>query len=330
MKPTRRDFLQHGSLALVSVGLSAELSRRGTTPEQEKSLQDATGGCSMPIGSREYAMQKDRAGMYNGREPYSLGPDSLPQDGVPRGEITTRRHRSERVYPGVERGYSLYVPKQYDPARPARLMVFQDGGAYLEKDVSAATVFDNLIHKGQMPVTIGLFVDPGDKGPGSPAFGGTDNRSFEYDSLGDRYARLLLEELIPEATKEYRLTEDPAGRAICGLSSGGICAFTVAWERPDAFRKVVSHCGSFADIRGGHNYPPLIRKNAAKPIRVFLTSGTNDLDVIFGNWPLANQEMAAALKYRGYDHRLVFGEGGHNLKHGGSIFPDTLRWLWRD
>jgi enterochelin esterase-like enzyme len=148
--------------------------------------------------------------------------------------------------------------------------------------------------------------------------------------LGDRYARFLIEELLPEIGKRYNITSDPSGRAICGNSSGGICAFTAAWERPDAFRKVVSHCGSFTDIRGGHNYPSLIRKSEAKPLRVFLQSGAKDVDVIFGSWPLANQDMAAALAYREYDYQFVFGEGYHTLKHDGAIFPDTMRWLWRD
>jgi enterochelin esterase family protein len=209
-------------------------------------------------------------------------------------------------------------------------MVFQDGALYLGPDVNAPVVFDNLIHRREMPVTIGVFVQPGDKGPGMPLWGGQDNRSIEYDSLGDAYARFLLEEILPAVEKSYAITSDPAGRAICGISSGGNCAFTAAWERPDAFSKVVTHCGSFTNIRGGHNYPSLIRRNAAKPLRVFLQSGANDLDVVFGNWPLANQEMASALAYRGYDYQYVFGEGGHSLKHGGAIFPDTLRWLWRD
>ncbi len=209
-------------------------------------------------------------------------------------------------------------------------MVFQDAQLYLGPQTNIPVVFDNLIHKQEMPVTIGLFVSPGDKGPGSPILGGSDNRSFEYDSLGDQYARFLLEELLPQVEKDYKITADPDGRAICGISSGGICAFTVAWERPDAFRKVVSHCGSFTSIRGGHTYPSLIRRTEAKPLRVFLQSGAKDLDVVFGNWPLANQEMATALAYRDYDYQFVFGEGGHSLKHGGAIFPDTMRWLWRD
>ena len=263
-------------------------------------------------------------------EPYTLGPDSATQEGVPVGQIRQYHWKSEGIYPGTERDYWLYVPQQYDPTRPACLMVFQDAQLYLGPQVNAPVVFDNLIHKHEMPVTLGLFVSPGDKGPGSPIFGGSDNRSLEYDSLGDAYARFLIEELLPQVEKEYKITDDPAGRAICGISSGGICAFTVAWERPDAFRKVVSHCGSFTAMRGGHNYPSLIRKTDSKPLRVFLQSGSQDLDVVFGNWPLANQAMTAALAYRQYDYQFVFGEGGHSLKQGGSIFPDTLRWLWRD
>lgn len=265
------------------------------------------------------------------QEPYTLGPDSLPQEGVPRGEIARYQWTSTNIYPGTQRPYWVYVPQQYDAARPACLMVFQDGGSeYLTPKIEVPTVFDNLIHRGEMPVTIGVFIDAGDSGPGMPLYGGGDNRSFEYDSLGDQYARFLIEELLPEITSRYAITDDPDGHAICGISSGGICAFTVAWERPDMFRKVVSHCGSFANIRGGHNYPSLIRRTERKPLRVFLQTGSNDLDVVFGNWPLANQDMAAALRYAGYDHQLVIGEGGHTLRHGGAIFPDTLRWLWRD
>lgn len=209
-------------------------------------------------------------------------------------------------------------------------MVFQDGAMYLSPDINVPAVFDNLIARREMPITVGVFVNSGDRGPGMPIWGGADNRSLEYDSLGDTYARFLLEEILPEVAKELAITSDPAGRAIYGISSGGICAFTVGWERPDAFGKVVSHCGSFTNLRGGHIYPSLVRRNAAKPLRVSLQSGTNDLNVVFGNWPLANQEMASALEYRGYDYRFDFGEGGHSLKHAGAIFPDTLRWLWRD
>ncbi len=265
----------------------------------------------------------------SGNEPYKLSPDSLPQPGVPRGEIIPYHWRSERIYPGVERDFWLYIPRQHDEAFPLNLMVFQDGASYLGPNVNAAAVFDNLIHSGEIPLMAGLFVNPGDRGPGNPTYGGKDNRSFEYDSLSDLYVRFLIEELIPEIEKRVHITHDPEGRGICGMSSGGICAFTAAWQRPDAFRKVVSHCGSFADIRGGNQYPALVRKTPARPLRVFLQTGQNDLDVIFGNWPIANQDMASALAYREYDFRFVLGLGGHTLKHGGAIFPDTLRWLWR-
>jgi enterochelin esterase-like enzyme len=265
-----------------------------------------------------------------GDEPYALGPDSLPQEGIPRGVLTQHRWERSAIYPGTRRDYWLYVPAQYDGSQPACLMVFQDAGLYLGPDANVPVVFDNLIHQGAMPITIGLFVSPGDVGPGMPIYGGADNRSLEYDSLGDRYACFLTEELLPEVAAHYRITDDPEGRAICGISSGGICAFTAAWERPDAFRKVVSHCGSFADIRGGNAYPALIRRAAPQPLRVFLQTGARDLDVIFGSWPIANQDIAAALAYQGYDHQLVVGEGGHTLKHGGAILPETLRWLWRD
>jgi enterochelin esterase family protein len=138
-----------------------------------------------------------------------------------------------------------------------------------------------------------------------------------------------VDELLPEVGKTYNLSQEPSNRGICGASSGGIAAFTVAWERPDQFRKVISHIGSFTNIRGGYVYPSLIRQAAVRPIRVFLQDGSNDLDNQFGNWPLANQGMAAALKFRGYDYRFEYGDGAHTHKHGGALMPDALRWLWR-
>ncbi|MDB5333704.1 MAG: enterobactin/ferric enterobactin esterase, partial [Phycisphaerales bacterium] len=213
--------------------------------------------------------------------------------------------------------------------------VFQDGHAYVDPkgQFRVPTVFDNLIQKGEMPVTIGIFINPGHKG-GKPEKGpwNADNRSFEYDTLSDQYSRFLMDEILPEVAKEYKLTDDPDSRAICGMSSGGICSFTVAWNRPDAFHKVLSQIGSFTDIRGGHNYPPMIRKTRgkAKPIRVFLQDGENDIDNQFGAWFLANQEMAAALKFAGYDYKTEWGHGSHNGNHGGAILPESLKWLWRD
>ncbi len=265
-------------------------------------------------------------------ETYSLGPDSMPKEGVPRGTVTKHAWTNSTVFPGTVRDYWIYVPKQYDAAKPACVMVFFDGGGFVSTNGNfrAPTVFDNLIAAGEMPVTISIFINPGEVPATEPGKQSRKNRSFEYDSLGDACAKFLLNEIMPEVGKSYNLTKDPDGRAICGNSSGGICAWTVAWERPDAFRKVLSHIGSFTNIRGGHVYPALIRKTEKKPIRVFLQDGSNDLDNLHGNWPLANQEMAAALKFAGYDYKFVLGTEAHNGKHGGAIFPDSLRWLWRD
>ncbi len=266
---------------------------------------------------------------------YELGPDSMRQEGVPQGQVTERVRKSE-TYPGTIRRYWVYVPAQYDGSAPAAVMVFQDGHAYVDPEgqFRATVVMDNLIHQQAMPVTIGIFIDPGhlkEQLPEKPGWRPRpENRSVEYDTLSDRYARFLLEEVLPAVGQHYRLTEDPEQRAICGISSGGICAWTVAWERPDAFRKVLSHVGSFTNIRGGHVYPALIRKTPPKPIRVYLQDGSGDLDNVHGNWPLANQQMAAALKFAGYDYKFVYGEGGHNGIHGGALLPDSLRWLWRD
>ncbi|QDV75462.1 alpha/beta hydrolase [Botrimarina mediterranea] len=272
---------------------------------------------------------------------YEYGPESSRQEGVPQGKVTTHEWRDSKVFPGTLRRYYVYVPAQYDgsDSRPAALMVFQDGHAYVSEDADfrAPLVFDNLIHEGAMPVTIGLFVDPGHKKDALPEKPGwnpqPENRSFEYDSLSPAYADFLLTELIPELRKTYKITDDPEGHAICGLSSGGICAFTAAWERPDAFRKVMSHIGSFTNIRGGHVYPALIRKpprGEDKPLRVFLQDGSNDLDNVHGNWWLGNQQMASSLAFKGYDYKFVTGDGGHDGRHGGAIFPESLRWLWRD
>lgn len=263
---------------------------------------------------------------------YQLGSDSQRQEGVPRGTITQGRFLSEKVYAGTEREFWIYVPAQYDASKPACLMVFNDGGGYVSETGHSRVpiVFDNLIHKGEMPVTIGVFLNPGVIPSTREGGISRKNRSFEYDSLGDQYARFLIDEFLPAVLKEYNVSDNPEHRAICGISSGGICAFTVAWERPEQFRKVLSYVGSFTNIRGGHVYPALIRKSEKRPLRVFLQDGENDLDNLHGSWPLANRQMAASLEFAKYDYRFEFGDGGHNGKHGGAILPDALRWLWRD
>jgi len=261
-------------------------------------------------------------------EVYLTHPDSKEQPGVPKGTVKQMEPWQSKVFEGTTRDWWVYVPAQYKPESPACVMVFQDGSGpkgYIP------TIFDNLIHKGDMPVTVGVFINPG------VFAGGRRNRSFEYDSLSDRYVRMLLEEILPEVEKTVKLRHDAASRAISGSSSGGICAFTVAWERPNEFSKVLSWVGSFTNLQpgmsgrdGGHNYPAMIRRMEKKPIRVFLQDGENDLDNIAGNWPLANQYMAKSLAFKGYDYRFDYGHGFHSGKHGQAILPDSLRWLWRD
>ncbi len=265
---------------------------------------------------------------------FKATPDHEVQPGVPQGKVLPMPALAAKAYPETKRDWFIYVPAQYKPDGTAALMVFQDGQNYTNAKGSwrVPTVFDNLIARGEMPVTIAVFVNPGhDETKGkakSPTSG--SNRSVEYNSLGDRYTRFLLDEVLAEVAKQYPFSKDPELRAIGGSSSGAIAAFTVAWERPDQFRKVFSTIGSFVNLRGGHDYPALIRKTERKPLRIFLQDSTGDLDNPFGHWPTANQLMHSALKYMGYDVRFDFVEGyGHNGNHGGSIFPDALRWLWR-
>ncbi len=262
---------------------------------------------------------------------YELGPDSKPIAGVPEGKVT-RHSWTSKIFDATVRDYYVYVPAKYDPAQPTAVMVFQDGHAYVNAkgEYRVPVVFDNLMARGELPPIIGIFIDPGHRGETLPPIRWqANNRSFEYDTLSDQYARFLLEEILPEVGKSYNLTTDPERRAICGASSGGICAWTVAWERPDQFRKVLSHIGSFTNIRGGHVYPSLIRKTERKPIRVYLQDGDHDVNNEHGNWWLANLEMESALKFSKYDVKTVWGHGAHNGNHGGAVLPEALKWLWR-
>jgi enterochelin esterase family protein len=267
-----------------------------------------------------------------GDRQYHPNPEAFPAEATPRGTVRSYRDwTGARVFAGTARDLWVWTPAGFDPAGPApALMVFQDGGGYLDRNgpVRAAAVFDTMTAAGEMPPTVGVFIMPGRKdGLSAPR-----QRSVEYDSVSDAYARFLLEDALPfvEAELGCRLDGDPARRTICGISSGGACAFTAAWFRPDAFGRVLSHCGSFVPIRGANHYPYLIRSTERKPIRVWLQSGAGDADIVLGSWPQANQAMAASLAYAGYDHKFVFGEGGHNLRHAGATFADALRWLWRD
>jgi len=260
------------------------------------------------------------------------GADSKEQAGVAKGEVIKLTFADSKVFPGTKRAIHLYLPAHHDPKKETAVMVFQDGHAYVNPkgDFRITTVFDNLIDSKEIPPVIGIFIDPGHKGDSKPAAPWkNNNRSYEYDTLSADYATFLIDEILPFVGKDYQLTTDPEMRAICGTSSGGICAWTVAWERPDKFRKVVSSIGSFTNIRGGDAYPGMIRKTEKKPIRGFFEEGIDDLDNSHGNWPLGNMAMEAALKFKGYDYKYVWGHHGHGGKKMGTLFPDALRWLWR-
>ena len=266
-------------------------------------------------------------------EHFEYTADSLRQPDVPQGRLEKFEWRDSRVFPQTVREVTVYLPQQYRPDEPACLMVWQDGSRHADPNGSmrASVVFDNLIAKREMPVTIGVFVDPGRQAGQKPG-ARPANRSFEYDSLGDAYARFLLTEILPEVQKRYgvKFRPEPEARAIAGGSSGGICAFTAAWERPDQFHKVLCWVGTFVDIRGGNAYPYLLRVTERKPLRVYLQDGTHDLDNKFGNWPLANRMMEASLRYLGYDCRVDWNEGFHGSKGMAPLLPEALRWLWRD
>ncbi len=297
------------------------------------------------------------AGLEIRTEGLELGPDSLPQDGVPKGSLEGPFEFHSKIIDGTVRQYWVFVPAQYDAGKPASVLVFQDGQRATNPNGSLRVpqVLENLIAKKEIPVTIGIFITPGNRSehyPDNLGMGNPNNRAQEYDALGDRYARFLLEEMLPEVGKKYNLTDDPNERAIGGTSSGAICAFTVAWERPDAFHKVISCIGSYTSIGyrparddrpmvpGGDLYPTLIRRSPVKPITIFLQDGANDIDNMFGSWFLANQQMLAAFEFANmvaerrdpdgprYHVNHVWTDGKHSDAHGGALLPDMLRWLW--
>jgi gluconolactonase len=255
------------------------------------------------------------------------------QADVPKGEVTKYTFNQSQIFPGTVRDYWVYVPKQYDPAKPACAHVNQDGIQF-----NAPAVFDQLIAAKEMPVTIGVFVMHGRvKAADSEKALDRFNRSFEYDGLGDNYVRFLLDELLPEVEKKtasdgrpIRLSKSGNDRSIGGSSSGAICAFTAAWERPDAFSRVFSAIGTYVGLRGGNVYPTLVRKYEPKPIRIFLQDGSGDLNIYGGDWWMANQEMERALTFAGYEVKHEWGDGGHNGQHATRLFPEAMRWLWKD
>ena len=266
-------------------------------------------------------------------EKYPVDSASVEHEGVPKGEVLKFTFEQSKIFPGTWREYWVYVPAQYKADKPACVYVNQDGIQW-----KTPTVLDNLIHSKEMPVTIGVFVTPGRvmADSGSNALN-RFNRSFEYDGLGDAYARFILTEILPEVEKKktsdgraIRLSKSGNDRAIGGSSSGAIAAFTAAWEHPEEFSRVFSAIGTYTGLRGGDRYPILVRKYEPKPIRIFLQDGSNDLNIYAGDWWKANESMERALVFSGYEVKHVWGEGGHNGNHGTAVFPDAMRWLWKD
>jgi enterochelin esterase-like enzyme len=321
---------------ILIVALLNETGMLGQTPIPQP-VQTNTNATPRRSGGRDPKMDAH----------YKLGPDSMPQQDVPKGRIDGPKVIQSEVFPGTQHTYWVYVPAQYDPAQPTALIIFNDGQAFKNEpgDVQAHHVLDNLIYRREIPVMLGVFINPGRR-PDQPeptpqSWGDRDtNRPEEYNALNDKYPRVIVDELLPALRKDYNISINPEDRAIGGASSGGIAAFTVAWHRPDHFRKVFSFVGSFVNLgnRMGHTYPDIVLQSEKKPLRVYLQDGRNDnrSSVRAGNdpnsvdWFYQNVRMADALTRKGYDLNYTWGIGNHGQKQGGAIFPEIMRWLWRD
>jgi enterochelin esterase-like enzyme len=331
--------------SLITFATAAALLAQAPPPQQQPSsaAQAAQQGSGQGRGER---FQPPMPPGPNPNSQYRLGPDSMPQEGVPKGGIRGPYHIPSNVYPGTQHTYWVYVPAQYDPAVPAALMIFQDGQAFKDEngDLRAQNVMDNLIYRREIPVMIGVFINPGrtpeqpEPSPQTEWGDRTTNRPAEYNTPDDKYARVITEELMPVLAKEYTISKDPEQHGIGGSSSGAIAAFAVAWERPNDFRKVLSNVGSFVNIRGGYVYPERVLASEKKPIRVFLCDGRNDNRGIGRggvydekrDWFLQNVRLMKALTQKGYDVNYTWGMNLHGQKFGGAILPEMMRWLWRD
>jgi enterochelin esterase-like enzyme len=286
----------------------------------------------------------------------AFGPLSYLQPGVPSGTLSEKITFASKIYDGMKSDYWIYVPAQYQADTPAAVMVFQDGGFYTDRhgNLPVLSAIDNLIAQRKIPVMICIFINPGDisESADTPTYNFVkaysekwkrslkdSMRSTLYDTVSDRYARFLRDEVLPQVAARYKLRTDAYSRAITGLSSGGICAFNAAWQMPDQFSRVISWIGSFSAIQwkedptvrdGGQDYPDKVLREPKRNIRVWLQDGAEDLDLRYGNWPLANLRMANALKAQEYDFHFSYGQGTHNGAHGAAEFPAEMIWLWRD
>src|SRR5262244_3080308 len=327
------------SISLLFIAAVATVAVAQAPASQTAPLQQA---------AKPPARPGDQSPMPPGPNPnsqYRLGPDSLAQEGVPKGEIRGPYTLPSKAYPGTQHTYWVYVPAQYDPAVPAALMVFQDGQAFKDEngDMRAQNVMDNLIYRREIPVMIGVFINPGrtpEQPEPTPAEWGdrTTNRPTEYNSLDDKYARVIVDELMPALYKDYNISRDPDRHGIGGASSGAIAAFTVAWQRPNEFRKVLSIVGSFVNLRGGDAYADIVRQGERKPIRIFLQDGRNDNRGVGRggvydqrrDWFYQNVKLLKALTEKGYDVNYAWGLNTHGQRMGGPMLPEMMRWLWRD
>ena len=285
----------------------------------------------------------------------AFGPLSYLAEGVPSGTLSPKIVHTSKIYDGMKSEYWIYVPAQYDAKAPAALMVFQDGGSYLDRkgDKLVLNVIDNLIAQRKIPVMICVFINPGDisGSPDTPTYKFVKSysekwkrdmkdsmRSTLYDTVSDRYPNFLRDEVLAEVAAKYNIRKDAYSRAITGLSSGGICSFNAAWQMPEQFSRVISWIGSFAAIQwkedpsnpdGGQDYPEKVLREPKRNIRVWLQDGSGDLEIRYGSWALDNIRMANALKMTNYDFHFSFGNGAHNAAHGAAEFPEEMIWLWR-
>ena len=280
--------------------------------------------CALFLSCTLFAQQA-----YNIAAPYDPATVKVAED--QRGEVIKFVMNESLRYPGTEREVLVYVPQQYRDTAPACLLVCMDGILY-----DATTVLDNLIASGEMPVTIGVFINPGvvyDEDRNVVRY----NRCKEFDSTDDNWAQFIEQEVLPQVralkTKDgqaINISSDPNDCAITGASSGGIAAFTAAWNRPDMFSRVYTTVGTFVAMRGGHEYPAIVRKTEPKPLRIYMQDGWYDVwNPIFGEWFEYNLLMESAFNFAGYEAFHVWNRGNHSIKYGTLAFPDAMRWLWK-
>ncbi|BDC49892.1 hypothetical protein F183_A22080 [Bryobacterales bacterium F-183] len=297
-------------------------------------------------GSLWYRLEKLNAGMTHKYQFYAGGkalgmpgdiggynPDAMPKAGVPQGTLSEKMTITSKIYNGMKADYWIYATAGVDPAKPAALMVWQDGQNLINRNRGKRllTVTDNLVAQKLIPPMVQVLIAPGFSPENRPM------RSIEYDTVTDAYPRFLMEEVLPEVEKRYKLREDGYSRAIGGESSGAICAFNAAWFMPEKFARVHSTIGSYTSIQwrpqekleGGNVYPFKVRKEPKRNIRVWLSDGADDLENNHGSWPLQNIQMANSLKMREYDYHFRFGTAAHNGSQETIDLPESLTWLWR-